>query len=39
LDSQEANDHMVQFGGEEISFDEYLTRLHGALERDCKFII
>ena len=39
LDSQEANDHMAQFGGEEISFDEYLTRLHGALECDCKFII
>ena len=37
LDSQEANDHMSQFGGEEISFDEYLTRLHSAIEIECKF--
>jgi Leu/Phe-tRNA-protein transferase len=32
LDSQEANDHMAQFGGEEIPFEEYRERLELAVQ-------
>jgi leucyl/phenylalanyl-tRNA--protein transferase len=32
LDSQEANEHMSQFGGEEIPFDDYRMRLAEAIE-------
>lgn len=34
LDSQESNDHMAQFGGEEIDLEEYLRRLDEALQVD-----
>jgi len=32
LDSQERNEHMSQFGGEELPFELYLERLEAALE-------
>lgn len=38
LDSQEANEHMAQFGGEEIELDEYLSRLTCALELKPKWL-
>jgi Leu/Phe-tRNA-protein transferase len=31
LDSQEKNDHMAQFGGEEVAFEEFEDRLSEAL--------
>lgn len=34
LDSQEANPHVMQFGGEEIPLAEYQARLRSALRRD-----
>jgi leucyl/phenylalanyl-tRNA--protein transferase len=34
LDSQERNEHMSQFGGEELPFDLYLERLEAAIERE-----
>ena len=39
LDSQEANEHMAQFGGEEIELDEYLSRLTCALEINPKWLL
>ena len=38
LDSQEANEHMAQFGGEEVSFEAYRARLDQAIRRECKFM-
>jgi len=38
LDSQEANEHMEQFGGESVTFEEYRERLDLALRSKCKFI-
>jgi leucyl/phenylalanyl-tRNA--protein transferase len=38
LDSQEANEHMEQFGGESVPFEEYRERLDLALKLNCKFI-
>jgi len=32
LDSQERNEHMAQFGGEEISLDAYGARLADAIQ-------
>ena len=34
LDSQERNEHMSQFGGEELPFDLYLVRLESAIEQE-----
>ncbi len=34
LDSQESNPHLEQFGGSEISFDDYSERLASALQSD-----
>ena len=33
LDSQEANDHMQQFGGIELPLEEYVARLQIAVKR------
>jgi leucyl/phenylalanyl-tRNA--protein transferase len=37
LDTQTCSEHLKRFGGTEIDEDEYLRRLHKALERDCTF--
>lgn len=38
LDSQEANDHMLQFGGVEIPIEEYLDRLDDAVAQPCAWV-
>ena len=37
LDSQEANEHMAQFGGEEIPFEEYQRRLERAVQTQAQW--
>jgi Leu/Phe-tRNA-protein transferase len=37
LDSQETNEHMAQFGGKEIEFDEYRERLGAAIQIPAKW--
>ncbi len=37
LDSQETNEHMAQFGGKEIEFDEYRDRLGAAIQIPAKW--
>lgn len=37
LDTQTCSDHLKRFGGREIDEEEYLRRLHKALERECTF--
>ncbi len=39
LDSQEANDHMSQFGGETIEFDDYRDRLDQALQVQARWSV
>jgi len=37
LDTQTCSDHLKRFGGTEIDEEEYLRRLHAALQRECTF--
>lgn len=37
LDSQEANDHMLQFGGFEVDFEDYQSRLQAAMQVQCEW--
>jgi leucyl/phenylalanyl-tRNA--protein transferase len=37
LDTQFLTEHLARFGGKEIPREEYLKRLHHALQRDCTF--
>jgi leucyl/phenylalanyl-tRNA--protein transferase len=38
LDSQEANEHMAQFGGENIEFEEYRDRLAAAVDTPAEWV-
>ena len=38
LDSQEANEHMAQFGGENIDFEEYRDRLAAAIDTPAEWV-
>jgi len=38
LDSQEANEHMAQFGGENIEFEEYRDRLAAAVDTPAEWM-
>jgi leucyl/phenylalanyl-tRNA---protein transferase len=38
LDTQMVTHHMRQFGTTEIPADDYMRRLHAALQRDCRFV-
>jgi leucyl/phenylalanyl-tRNA--protein transferase len=38
LDSQEANEHMAQFGGENIEFEEYRDRLAAAVDTPAEWL-
>lgn len=38
LDSQEANEHMAQFGGENIDFEQYRDRLAAAIDTPAEWV-